>query len=93
MKFEERHGYFAEETSVLEWLIGKETDLATFAEEGPAASTEEEEERMISALETLRRDVVAFKTRMIDFQIRHTENVDGESGGCRWSSAEEGRGH
>ena len=81
MKFGERHGYFAEETSVLEWLIGKEADLAAFAEEGPAASTEEEEERMISALETLRKDVVAFKTRMIDFQIRHTENVDGESGG------------
>ena len=77
-KFEERLGYFSEETSVLEWIVDKEGQLATFSEEGGVAKTGEEEERIIAALETLRIEIFEFKTRMIDFEIRHTENVMGE---------------
>ena len=77
-KFEERVSYFTEETSVLQWIVEIEAKLASFAEEGGSALTEEEEKSMIAALEALRTEVVEFKTRMIDFEIKHTENVMGK---------------
>ena len=78
VKFEERVSYFTEETSVLQWIVEREAKLACFAEEGGVASTEEEEEEKLVALEALRTEVAGFKTRMIDFEIKHSENVMGK---------------
>ena len=70
-------GYFSEETSVLEWIVNKEASLEDFAEGGGIAISEEEETENIAALEQLKSEIFEFKTRMIDFEIRHTENVMG----------------
>ena len=84
-KFEERRSYFFEEISVLEWIVGKEVELAAFSEGGGLALSEEEEKHKLDALEKLKSEITEFKTKMIDFEIRHTENVMGKADLMVWA--------